>query len=190
MHRWMYSWCLRMLEFDSDDDMLVGDEILREFADCLDCGLCCRFFDSLPLYDVEIQEIASFLSIDRNAFLEEYTKSLEEYMEGCSVSLNVPCPFQKDNSCMIYEKRGFICRMFPLCINHTKNKAVLSGIFICPQATQFYIAMMEFYKVKQPNVYKILLEKERSTGDISSGLTLEGDAILFSCFIDSFMLKK
>ncbi len=29
-----------MLEFNGDDDLFVGDEILKEFGDCCDCGCC------------------------------------------------------------------------------------------------------------------------------------------------------
>ena len=140
-----------MLEFNYDDDLFVGDEILKEFGDCCDCGLCCKFFQPLPFYKNEIKEIADFLGITEDIFYKKYVNAKYKDMDNQEISLKTPCPFLENNNCLIYKNRGFVCRTFPLCINLTTNEAVLSGVYFCPQATQFYEGLLEFNKKNNPN---------------------------------------
>ena len=173
-----------MLSIEVDDDLYVGDELLQEFTPCLDCGLCCKFFDPLPVYEEEIDDLVSTLKITKTEFKKTYTKRLRKKDSIEKVSLKTPCPFQKGNLCQIYPKRLFICRTFPLLINLTKDIGVLSGIYVCPQATQFYEGMLDFYQGHQPNVYHQLVEKENQLTIGKNGMKIMGPAVIFSFFLD------
>ena len=179
-----------MVSIDVDDDLYVGDEFLQEFTHCLDCGLCCKFFDPLPIYEEEIDDLISTLHISKTEFKKTYTKRLRKKDSIEKVSMKTPCPFQIGNLCQIYQKRWFICRTFPLLINLTKEIGVLSGIYVCPQATQFYEGMLDFYQKRQPSVYKQLLEKEKVLTIGKNGMKIKGPAAIFSFYLDWLHRKE
>lgn len=173
-----------MLEFTETDELFVGDEILKEFWSCLDCGLCCSFFSILLIYDAEIEEIASFLGITPEAFEKRYTKRIDDSKEDTNYSLKTPCSFLDGNKCRIYKHRFLICRTFPLFINLTTNKAILSGIYLCPQATQFYEGLLDFYQQQHQQLYDQLLEKEKQVSIGERGMKIQGEASLFIPYLD------
>jgi len=173
-----------MLEFDETDELFVGDEILNEFYSCTDCGLCCRFFSNLPIYETEIASVSSFLKISPEQFKQKYTKRINENIEKNRCSLKTPCPFLNGNVCRIYGHRFLVCRTFPLFMNLTKDEAILSGIYLCPQATQFYEALIEFYKQHHIDLFYRLIEKEKDVLLDESGMEIKGTVSLFSPYLD------
>jgi Fe-S-cluster containining protein len=179
-----------MFKFDDADELFVGDEILKEFSDCSDCGLCCKFFSHLPLYETEISELSKILKISPEEFRQVYSKRIENTEESVRYSLKTPCPFLEKNTCQIYNHRFLICRTFPLCINLTKNKAILSGIYVCPQATQFYEGLLEFLQNHQKKIYKQLIEKEKLVTLDERGMKIMGKATIFASYLDWLHLKK
>ncbi|RLF56787.1 MAG: hypothetical protein DRN27_09045 [Thermoplasmata archaeon] len=173
-----------MLEFNGDDDLFVGDEILKEYGDCCDCGLCCKYFQPLPFFKEEIKEIADFLGINEDIFYKKYVNAKYKDKDNQEISLKTPCPFLENNNCLIYEHRGFVCRTFPLCINLTTNEAVLSGIYFCPQATQFYEGLLDFLKKNHPTEYKKLILMEKQLQIQEGGLKIQGKSTIFSAYLD------
>jgi len=173
-----------MLEFNETDELFVGDEILNECWSCLDCGLCCSFFPILPIYDSEIKDAATLLGCTIQDFENKYTKKIEDSNKDTFYSLKTPCSFLEGNTCRMYEHRFLICRTFPLFINLTTNQAVLSGIYLCPQATQFYEGLLDFYQQQHQLLYEQLLEKEKQIRMDEEGMKIQGEASLFIPYLD------
>jgi len=179
-----------MLEFDEKDDLFVGDNILKEYSSCTDCGLCCKFFSQLPVYENEIIKIARSLNISPDDFQNKYLKKTSNSEKNSSFSLKTPCPFLKNNKCRIYHCRFLLCQTFPLFMNLSANTAILSGIYLCPQATQFYEGLLEFYKTNHFDLYNQLIEKEKHVKIDENGMELTGKVALFAPYLDWLYLKK
>lgn len=169
-----------MLDFEPNDELFVGDKILSDFGNCTDCGLCCSYFESITLYPEEIKSIAKILSITEETFINAYTKKQNEN----SYFLQMPCPFLKNKKCSIYPYRFFICQTFPLCINRSTNKAVLSGIYICPQATQFYEGLLQFYQDHSEDIYQKIIDIERNAEIDEKGMEIHAPSSIFSPYLD------
>jgi Fe-S-cluster containining protein len=179
-----------MLEFDKTDSLFVGDKILNDFWSCTDCGICCNYFEDLFLYENELIEIAKVLEITSKEFKRLYTNELNTKTDDNGLcSLNSPCPFIKNKKCTIYPHRFFVCRTFPFFMNLTKNQAVLSGIYLCPQATQFYEGLLEFYKQKSRNFYEELIAHENHIILDKKGMKIQAKVTLFSSYLD-FLFSK
>jgi Fe-S-cluster containining protein len=173
-----------MLEFDQDDELFTGTALLNEFFDCSYCGLCCVGFDELQVCPEEISEISKFLSIDECDCISRYTKVVKKDDGKKIHSLVTPCRFYKDKRCRIYSHRPLICKMFPLAINRDKDIAVLSGIYFCPQATQFYEGLFEFCHDKYPEFYDKLKSEEKNLIISSDGWMLSDSSSIISSYID------
>ncbi len=169
-----------MLAIDQHDEIFIGDSILKDFLNCSECGLCCSFFDDLIIYAEEIKNAANRLSLDEETFRSRFTKAIV----GNDRSLLTPCPFVHENKCTIYNHRFFVCKAFPLCINLTKNQGILSGIYVCPQATQFYEGLLDFYKKNDENTYQFLLSMEEKVQIDEKGMKVMAKASLFSPYLD------
>ncbi len=76
-----------MLEVNHNDELFVGDEILKEYGDCSDCGLCCKYFQTLPFYRGEIKEIADFLGITEDIFYKKYINADYKDIDNQEISL-------------------------------------------------------------------------------------------------------
>lgn len=171
-----------MLECDEHDKIFVGDTILAEFWNCRDCGICCRTFEELPMYIDEAKQIATNLGISYKTFKDTFTD--KNHNKKDEISLKSPCPFLKHNSCSIYSIRGFICRTFPLSINLSTNQAVLSGIYFCPQATQFYEGLIDFLYNTNLTIYHKLIQKEKKLFIDDLGMKIQGTADIFTAYLD------
>lgn len=173
-----------MLEFDVCDELFIGDKILQDFGDCLSCGLCCKVFPSIEVATDEIKLIVKKLNIDSKQFAINYLKTHKSENGQIKLSLKTPCPFQEDNHCKIHEIKPFDCKTFPLLINITSKIAVLNGIYLCPQATQFYEGFLEFCKINDPKTYEDIIGKEKTTELSQLGLKLTINSEKVSNYID------
>lgn len=176
-----------MLKFDETDELFVGDDILSEFELCTNCGLCCSFFQDLPIYKEEIKMAASFLQINQDLFKKMYMKTNSDRF---TFSLKTPCPFLNQKKCMIYKHRFLVCRTFPLFMNLTTNKAILSGIYFCPQATQFYEGLIEFFKQHDSKLYYLFMEKEKNIEIEKDGMKIQCKASLLYPYLDLLYSTK
>lgn len=174
-----------MLEFSEADELFVGDEILKEFGSCTDCGLCCSYFSILPIYEVELNELATLLHLTTEEFEQKHIKKIKDSNEHNIYSLNTPCSFLEGNNCRIYEHRFLVCRTFPLFMNLSTNQAILSGIYLCPQATQFYEGLLDFYQMYHHHLYEQFLKKEKQVSIGEDGMKIQGEASLFIPYLDA-----
>jgi Fe-S-cluster containining protein len=173
-----------MLEFDKEDELFIGDRVLRYFGNCLDCGLCCKIFNSIEIADDEIQNIAHYLKMTKGDFLKRYTKRNRKHNALTKTSLKTPCQFQKSSRCTIHKRKPFDCKTFPLLINVTKGQAILTGIYLCPQATHFYQGFLDFCQHHIPSLYDDLISLEKETNWTSLGFELTISAKPLSLYID------
>jgi Fe-S-cluster containining protein len=170
----------QMLAIEQDDELFVGDTILKEYGDCMDCGLCCRFFNSISIYPEEIIRASTILSMDEEQFKQYYTKKGKHD----EISLKTPCPFLHQNKCQIYPHRFFTCKTYPFCINLSKNKGILSGIYLCPKSTQFYEGMLQYYSKYDLEAYQKIILLEEKTNIDEKGMKIIGASSLFSPYLD------
>ena len=173
-----------MLSFNTTDELFVGDELLKDFSSCTDCGICCKFFSNLPLFETEMQPVISSLNISQKKFLKKYIKKTDQNDKQKVYSLKTPCPFLNQNSCGIYENRFLVCRTFPFFINLTRDEAILTGIYLCPQATQFYEGMLDYYRKYHISLSHQLIEKEKEITIEKNGMEITGPVSLFSPYLD------
>ncbi len=173
-----------MLDFNETDELFVGDDILKNFASCTDCGLCCRFFSDLTLYEKEVEEIVKELGISLEKFKQKYVNSVDTSNDSTTYSFNIPCSFLHQNRCMIYHHRFLVCRTFPLFMNLTTNKAILTGIYVCPQATQFFEGLLDFYQKDYHHLYHQIIEKEKHILIDDDGMEIMGSVSLFAPYLD------
>lgn len=82
---------------------------------CTECGKCCQGFPGYVwLSKEETEAIASYLNLDIQDFIQQYTTK-----ESKGISLkelendNYKCIFLKGNHCSIYPHRPKQCRTFP-----------------------------------------------------------------------------
>lgn len=160
-----------MLEFDEKDELFIGDRVLKYFGNCLDCGICCKIFNNIEIADDEIQNISRYLKITKSEFLKKYTTQNQK-CNMPTTSLKTPCKFQKSSNCTIHKIKPFDCKTFPLLINLTKEQAIITGIYLCPQATHFYQGFLDFCYVYIPSLYEDLIYLEKETNWTSLGLEL------------------
>jgi Fe-S-cluster containining protein len=178
-----------MLDFNETDELFVGDEILKNFASCADCGLCCRFFSHLILYEKEVDEIIKDLGISLDEFKQKYVSDVDNSRGSTTYSFNIPCSFLHQNKCMIYKHRFLVCRTFPFFMNLTTNNAILTGIYLCPQATQFYEGLIDFYQKHHPHLYHQLIKKEKDILIDDNGMEITGSVSLFAPYLDWLSVK-
>lgn len=174
----------KMLEFDENDKLFIGDNVLKDFGNCLDCGLCCKLFDYIEIADEEIQSIAQYLKITQKDFRKKYTKNNRKQNALTKTSLKTPCHFQRLSKCTIQKRKPFDCKTFPLFINITKGQAILTGIYLCPQATHFYQGFLEFCQHYNRSLYDILISLEQKAPWTSLGLELTLPSKPLGCYID------
>ncbi len=110
---------------------------------CSKCkAICCKGEGYVFLDDSDINNIADFLNMDKDAFLKLYTKKAFYNKKISLISLKIAkelkCVFLNDKDmCEIYRVRPKQCRRFPFWKNlKDKNKTYLAklcpGIIILP----------------------------------------------------------
>lgn len=179
-----------MLEFEESDKLFIGNKILQEFGDCLSCGICCKLFPFIDVYKDEIKLIRKYLNIDEKQFSIQYLKLDKSNGDSSNISFKTPCPLQENYHCKIHEVKPFDCKTFPLIINFTRKIAVLNGIYVCPQATQFYEGFLEFCKINQTSTYEKIILKEKNTQISQLGMKLTIDSKQFISYIDWIYSNK
>ena len=179
-----------MLEIDENDELFIGDKVLSYFGNCLECGLCCSVFETIELTEMEIQEIADYLQMTTNDFRRTYTKKMRKKGTVTKKSLQTPCPFQQSSRCNIHSKKPFDCKAYPLLINLTKKQAILTGIYLCPQATHFYQGFLDYTKNHFPTLFHKLISLEKKACWVESGLELTIPSEPLSNYIDWVYSKK
>ncbi len=81
---------------------------------CQRCTACCRWPGDVKVSDAEISEIAAFLDLSEDSFLDRYTR-LRTNRVGLSLveQEDDSCIFLSGNDCLINEVKPQQCRDFP-----------------------------------------------------------------------------
>lgn len=104
--------------------------------DCKACANCCK--EIKPVLDNDdIEKLSEGLGISNSKFKEEY---LVEDEEGFKFKM-MPCPFLKDNSCLVHTYRPKDCRSYP----HLHKEGfvlrlmeVIANFSVCPIVFNVY----------------------------------------------------
>ena len=108
----------RFLKFhDMSDDELdqlvfrITDEV-SSTIECTSCGRCCK--ELKPVLPQEDQErLATRLNLTVEQLREKYLRYSDTDDERGWRMKASPCPFHKDNKCIVYEDRPQNCRDYP-----------------------------------------------------------------------------
>ena len=81
---------------------------------CQRCGNCCKWPGDVCVSNAEVRELAAFVGMDEDKFLEKYVR-LRTDRKGLSLieKDNHECIFLDGNSCVINEVKPNQCRGFP-----------------------------------------------------------------------------
>jgi Fe-S-cluster containining protein len=83
------------------------DAFMKGFK-CAECGGCCGKLDCMVVDLDDIKNLAPVLKVSTLEFQRLYCFYHEK------IYLKFPCPFYKDNQCIIYDKvRPKVCRLYP-----------------------------------------------------------------------------
>jgi Fe-S-cluster containining protein len=82
---------------------------------CEKCGNCCRMCDPIIVYKQEMQNITSFLRINRTTMIANFTKPFKTGQRSLKTR---PCLFLRNNRCGIYKVRPGVCRVYPMALEN------------------------------------------------------------------------
>lgn len=126
--------------------MKLHQELFSEY-DCRQCGNCCREYGT-ALQDAEIESIAAFLGIEKQAFIEQY---MTEGMGG--PELPAPCRFLEANgNCAIQDCKPTECSGFPYTDRPERIFSLyntLSIAEICPVVFEMLELLKEMYRFRR-----------------------------------------
>jgi len=114
-------------------------EINSSYGDvCKDCDCFCCIgrdeYDSPSVMPEDVQRLADYLHIRKDAFIKKYVLPLGTLVGSKRVypSLKHPCPFYRNHRCSLYPVRPLICRIFPF--NAHPDGIMLDGMPRCKLA--------------------------------------------------------
>jgi Fe-S-cluster containining protein len=80
---------------------------------CTGCGNCCAKEPGAVFISMdEIEQLASFLGMEKKDFLEKYTRKLHGKI-SLKEHPNFDCVFLKENRCTVYHHRPKQCKTYP-----------------------------------------------------------------------------
>ena len=84
------------------------------FYECDRCTACCRWPGEVKISETNIDEIAAFLAITTDQFIQDYTR-IREDRQGLALAdkPNDECIFLHENSCRIQSVKPRQCSEFP-----------------------------------------------------------------------------
>jgi Fe-S-cluster containining protein len=90
---------------------------------CTGCGQCCTGFPGYVWIDeAEIAEMAKFLNISMDTFIEKYTRKVGDAFSLIEDPTNYDCVFLEERKCRVYGARPHQCRAFPWWPDNLKTK--------------------------------------------------------------------
>lgn len=143
---------LKMLQIsDKKLDSIVKkitSGVMKEI-NCNECRNCCKV--SAPsLEKDEIVIISNYLKITETEFIEEYLYM--EDQEANELSVKIPCPFFKNDSCTIKEVKPIMCRDYPYLLKkgfRGRLLGVIDNYEICPIVFNVYEELKQKFKRKK-----------------------------------------
>jgi len=141
---WEFRAYLKECDMSPEDIDAVVHRLSKEIASKIDCNACANCCKGItPVLDEEdIEKLSTGLGISTAEFKEEY---LVEDEDGLKFKIK-PCPFLKDNSCLLYAYRPKDCRSYP----HLHKEGfvfrlmdVMANCSVCPIVINVYEALKE-----------------------------------------------
>lgn len=134
---WEFRSFLKFYDELSDDEL---DELVFRLAsqyeseiECTNCGRCCK--ELKPTVSKEDQQrLADGLGITVKQLKDEYLEYDNDDEPGWQMK-DIPCPFLKNNKCIIYENRPDVCRGYPYLHKagfSYRTRMMIERTFICP----------------------------------------------------------
>ena len=100
----------------------------REFV-CLQCGECCRIKGDVNLTGEDVEEIAAFLGIDVQDFVDSYTRlSRDRRSLSLIESTGRDCIFLEKNRCSVHPVKPRQCRNFPVSWHYPGFEEICEGM--------------------------------------------------------------
>jgi len=141
---WAFRAYLKECDIATEEIDAIVHRLYKEISakiDCKACANCCK--EITPVLDEEdIEELSGELGISNAEFKEEYLVKDEE---GFKFKMK-PCPFLKDNSCLLHAYRPKDCRSYP----HLHKEGfvfrlmnVIANCSVCPIVFNVYDALKE-----------------------------------------------
>jgi len=135
---WDFRKFLKFHDELSDKEL---DELVSKIADkyeseieCINCGRCCKKLKP-TLSRQDQQRLANRLEMTVSQLRKQYLEYDESDDEPAWQIKNVPCPFQKDNKCTVYEDRPDDCRGYPYLHKpgfNGRTMGMIERTFTCP----------------------------------------------------------
>lgn len=124
----------------------ILDEANR-LIDCRKCANCCKYIPP-SVRPGEIKSLSQKLGLDPKEFIAQYLVK-----EGHTHFMDrQPCPFLKDNQCVIYDDRPKDCRSYP----HLHKRdftlrlfEVIQNYSMCPIVVHVYEGLKKHYGFAQ-----------------------------------------
>lgn len=92
---------------------MLKPEILKEFR-CSGCGECCRWGGAVLLTDEDIRNMAAFLGLNEEEFIERHTRLASNRKQLALLDqADGSCAWLKGDDCSVYEARPEQCKSFP-----------------------------------------------------------------------------
>ena len=92
---------------------MLDPEILKAFK-CTGCGECCRWSGSVLLTERDIAEMAAYLALSEQEFIDGHTRLAPNRIQLALLDRpDGSCSFLDGDRCGIYEARPEQCRSFP-----------------------------------------------------------------------------
>ena len=137
-------------------DQLVSDIARRVWAgfDCTTCANCCKQLDR-SVTGQEVQRLAAALGLSEEDFRKRYLAGQVDPEKGDEESdqkeahwwmRGKPCPFLKDDKCIVYEARPEQCRKYPYLHEPAFSSRTLGMIertFTCPVVYRVFEELKE-----------------------------------------------
>ena len=95
---------------------------------CVKCGNCCRLPGYVYVTRREIPEIAKYLKLKVNDFVERFTRFAPKPYLSLIEKKDKSCVFLKDNRCQIYKVRPGQCRNYPFNWSREETLMTCEGV--------------------------------------------------------------
>lgn len=149
---------------------------------CNNCGACCTRFGvhrALPFFEWEIAILKKEakkrkINLDLRPINILFDENSKIYFFPQYGMFNEPCPFLKENKCLIYEERPYVCRMFPLIKTpFIETEEINYGWFcICPHFNlEEFVRKTKEKKLKEENLKELFRESFGECNEICEKAT-------------------
>lgn len=104
--------------------------------ECKKCGHCCKHLDEggatnkLPLWEWEVERLKDLAEEKGIQLIIEPVDLILDKKTNRAICtqfyLKAPCPFLKENKCIIYKDRPLVCKAFPMVNNPYFSKEIIN----------------------------------------------------------------